>query len=80
MTDREYKEVGSREFQLTYQKLTEPVVVVSRSGGSRTIGYFYPGDTPPEGKPKDITLDDVLGSLPKQDADYMKRIMGKGRK
>ena len=41
------KEIGSREFQLTYQRLTEPVKVITRSGAAKTLGFFYPGDVPP---------------------------------
>jgi hypothetical protein len=36
------KVVGSREFQLTYQKVREPVRVVALRT-SRVIGHFYPG-------------------------------------
>ena len=40
--------MGSREFQLNYQRLDEPVQVVRKgSGGGRPIGYFYPGANPP---------------------------------
>lgn len=75
------KTLGSRQFQLTYQKLTEPVRVVSLSSGDKTIGYFYPGDTPPvQEKHDELTLDDALGGLSKQDAEYMKRKIGKARK
>ncbi len=49
------RDMGSREFQLVYQQLTEPVRVIRDTVGlgvrpgrrSRTIGYFYPGDVPP---------------------------------
>lgn len=75
------KTLGSRQFQLTYQKLTEPVRVVSLSSGDKTIGFFYPGDVPPvKEKPSEITLEEALGGLSQQDAEYMKRKMGKGRK
>lgn len=40
--------MGSREFQLNYQRLSEPVKVVAASSSRRIIGYFYPGDVPPD--------------------------------
>jgi hypothetical protein len=35
------KQVGSREFQLTYQRAKEPLKVVALRT-SKIIGYFYP--------------------------------------
>lgn len=42
------KDMGSREFQLNYQRLTEPVRVISKSVGGRVIGFFYPGEVDPK--------------------------------
>lgn len=42
------KEIGSREFQLTYQRLKEPVKVVALGSTVRVIGYFYPGPIDPK--------------------------------
>lgn len=43
------KIVGSREFQLTYQRLKEPVRVVAKRGSKveRVIGHFFPGEKSP---------------------------------
>lgn len=72
------KDIGSRDFQLTYQKLEEPVRVISKTSADRVIGYFYPGSEPPCGPSKeDMTIDDFLGTLAEQDRAYMQRKMGK---
>lgn len=57
------REMGSREFQLNYQRLSEPVKVVAMTSSKRIIGYFYPGDVPPEQGEQD-TLDMLLPDEP----------------
>ena len=52
------REMGSREFQLNYQRLDEPVKVVAMTTSKRVIGYFYPGDVPPEQGKQDTLFDD----------------------
>lgn len=44
----EIKEIGSREFQINYQRITEPVKVVALNAAEhRVIGYFFPGRVDP---------------------------------
>ena len=85
------KSIGSRDFQLTYQKLEEPVKVISRSSNNKIIGYFYPGATPPvfavtepetveKMIQEEMTLDDVFAEIPEQDRRYMERKLAKRSK
>ncbi len=60
------KEIGSREFQISYQKLKEPVKVVAKSGPQKTIGYFYPGELPP-GLEQDILFSPDKPAAPEAD-------------
>ena len=51
------REMGSREFQLNYQRVDEPEKVTA---GKRVIGYFYPGDVPPDqGSQPRMVFDEV---------------------
>jgi len=47
LTD-EIRDIGSREFQVTYPKIKDPVRVVARNETEpRVIGFFFPGPLDP---------------------------------
>ena len=48
------KTIASREFQSSYQRLVEPVVVKAKS---RTLGTWYPKGTEPEETPVSLTVE-----------------------